>query len=94
MKHVCELHDIMEKHGLCRWKNMRKLRRTEMRILRLMCAVRLQNRLTNADLQIRFGIECTGDVVRSSMLRWFGHVERKPEEDWVNKIVTFEVEGK
>ena len=67
-------------------ENRRKLERTEMRMLRLMYAVRLQDRLTSADLQNRFGIECIGDVVRSSRLRWFGHVERKPEEDCVRKF--------
>ena len=38
-------------------------------------------------------IECIGDV-RSTTLRWFGHFERKPEEDWLKTILTFEVEGK
>ena len=47
----------------------------------------------NADLRNRFGIERIGDVVRSSRFRWFGHVGRKPEEVWMNKILTFEVEG-
>ena len=73
---------------------MRKLERTEIRMLRLKCAVRLQGRLTNADLRNRAGIWCIGDVVRSSRLRWFRHVERKPEEDWVKKMLTFEVESK
>ena len=33
-------------------------------------------------------------VVRSSRLRWFEHVERKSEADWVKKSLKFEVEGK
>ena len=49
-------------------ENIRKLERTEMRTLRQMSAVRLQGRLTNADLQNRFGIKCIGDVVKSSRL--------------------------
>ena len=63
-----------------------KLGRTEMRMLRLMCELRLQDRFTNADLQNRFGIACIVDVVISSRLRWCRHVERKPEEDWVKKF--------
>ena len=59
-------------------KYMMKLERTEMRMLRLMYAIRLQDRLTNADLRNRFGIECIGDHVSSSRFRWFGYVERKP----------------
>ena len=75
-------------------ENMRKLERTEMRMLRLMCAIRLQDRIINADLWDRFVIESIGDIIRRSRLRWFGHVEHKPEEDWVKRILTFELEGK
>ena len=50
---------------------MRKLDSTEIRMLSLMYAVRQQDRLTNADLRSSFGIECIGDVVRNSRLRWF-----------------------
>ena len=42
------------------------LERTEMRMLRLMCAVTLQDRTTNADLRNRFGIECIGDVAEEA----------------------------
>ena len=49
-------------------ENMRKLEKMEMRMLRLMCFIRLQDRLMDADLWTRFGIECLGDVVRSSRL--------------------------
>ena len=58
-----------------------------------MCAIRLQDRLAYADLRNSFGIKCIGDVMRNGRLCWFGHVEHKPEEDWVKKILTFEVEG-
>ena len=72
-------------------ENVRKFERTEMRMLSLMCAVRLQDRITNADLQNKFGIDCTGCVVRRSRFR---HVEHKTEENWVKKILKSEVEEK
>ena len=34
-----------------------------------------------------------GDIVRRGRLRWFGHVERKDEEDWVSKCRYLEVDG-
>ena len=43
----------------------------EKRMLRLMCTVRIQGRIPNADLRNRFGIDCIKDVVRCSILRWF-----------------------
>jgi len=26
-------------------------------------------------------------------LRWFGHVERKDDNDWVKRCITWEIEG-
>ena len=38
------------------------------------------------------GVQSVARVVRQSRLRWFGHVERKTEDDWVsacrNVVVT------
>ena len=33
-------------------------------------------------------------VVRSGRLRWYGHVMRKNDEDWVKKCMEFRVEGR
>ena len=64
-----------------------KLKRTQMRMLMLMGAVRFQDRITNADLRNRFGIGCIGDVVRRNRLCCVGRVERKTEVDWVKKVL-------
>ena len=32
-------------------------------------------------------------MVKKSRLRWFGHVERKDDNDWVKRCITWEVEG-
>jgi hypothetical protein len=72
----------------------RKLERTEMRMVRLMCDVRLRDKFTNADLRNRLGIETVSDAMRRSRLRWFGHVERKSNEDWVKRCCELEVQGK
>ena len=34
-----------------------------------------------------YGTECIGDVVRSSKLHWFVHVERTPQEDQLKKTM-------
>jgi len=31
--------------------------------------------------------------IKKSTLRWFGHVERKDDNDWVKRCITWEVEG-
>jgi len=32
-------------------------------------------------------------LIKKSRLRWFGHVERKDDNDWVKRCITWEVEG-
>jgi len=71
-----------------------KLESTEMRMVRWMCGVSLQERKTSNELRSRFGIESIVDVVRRNRLRWFGHVQRKSEDDWIRKCTVLEVEGR
>jgi len=42
----------------------------------------------------RIGVKPVGDVVRHGRLRWFMHVERKAEDDWVKKCLELEIAGK
>ena len=44
-------------------------------------------------LRGRLGIDCVSDLVRCSKLRWFGHVERKDDQQWVKKCMNFKVDG-
>jgi hypothetical protein len=39
-------------------------------------------------------VEPVSDVCRRNILRWFGHVERKGEDDWVQRCTGLEVLGK
>jgi hypothetical protein len=75
-------------------ENERKLERTETRMIRIMCGITLRDRVTNVELKRMFGIESVLDVIRRSRLRWFGHVERKFDDDWVKHCTVLEVEGK
>ena len=40
------------------------------------------------------GVESITTVIRSGRLRWYGHVMRKGDEDWVKKCMEFRVEGR
>src|SRR5260221_9939898 len=44
-------------------------------------------------LRERMGVEAIGVVVKRNRLRWFGHVERKDDCDWVKGCTVLEVEG-
>jgi hypothetical protein len=39
-------------------------------------------------------VEPITDVCRRNRLRWFGHVERKGDDDWVKRCTRLEVVGK
>jgi hypothetical protein len=71
-----------------------RLERTENRMVRMMCGVKLQDRISSEDLRGRLGIEGVVEVIRRGRLRWFGHLERKDEADWVSKCREVKVVGK
>ncbi len=85
-------------HGSETWpmraEHEAKLERTEMRMIRWMCGVSLRERKTSAELREWIGVEAVGDVMRRNRLRWFGHVERSLQDDWVKKCGMLEVEGR
>ena len=58
-----------------------------------MCRVSLKYRKRSEDLCSLLGINCVADVVRRGRLRWFGHLERKSEDDWVSACRGLVVEG-
>ena len=64
-----------------------------MRMVRWMLGVSLQEEIPSTELRARIGVEDITTVVRRGRLRWYGHVERKSEEDWVKKVMKMEVEG-
>ena len=69
------------------------LRRTEKRMLRMMCGVQLADGVSTKELMVRLGLDNTiVEMVRQGSLRWLGHVVRKGDEDCVKQAWRFEVE--
>ena len=61
-------------------------------MVRWMCGVSLKNRISSDELKERLGIEGIDEIVERGRLRWFGHVERKPRENWVSACRGFVVD--
>ena len=61
-------------------------------MIRWMCGVKLNERKKSEELRELLGLEPVSLMIIKSRLRWFGHVERKDDNDWVKRI-TWEVEG-
>jgi len=66
---------------------------TEMRMFRWMCGVKLQDRVRSTELRNRLGLDDIISVLQQNRLRWYGHVLRKEDNDWVKKCMEYQVEG-
>jgi len=84
-------------HGSETWpvrkENVVALQRAEMRLVRWMCGVKLKDRLPSKELSERLGIDDIAFVLQQNRLRWYGHVLRQKDDDWVQKCMEYEVEG-
>ena len=58
-----------------------------------MCGVKLNERNKSEELRELLGLEPVSLMTKKSRLRWFGHFERKDDNDWVKHSMTWEVEG-
>ena len=58
-----------------------------------MCGVKLNERKKSEELRELSGLEPVSLLIKKNRLRWFGHVERKDDNDWVKRCITWEVEG-
>ena len=74
-------------------EDMQRLERTERMMVRWMCGVSLKHRLSSQELNRRLGVEAVTEVVRQGRLRWFGHLERMDEEEWVSACRSITVTG-
>ena len=58
-----------------------------------MCGISMKDR-TNEELRRLVGAGPITTVIRNGRLRWYGHVMRKHDDDWVKKCMEFKVEGR
>ena len=66
----------------------------EVRLGPWMCGISLKGRRTNEELRRLVGVDPITTFIRSGRLRWYGHVMRKGDEDWVKKCMEYRVEGR
>jgi len=83
--------------GLEAWTLRRReeerLERTEMRMLRWILGLTLRDRKRNDDIRHILGVACITDKVREARLRWYGHIQRREEDDCVKRILEANVGG-
>ena len=62
-------------------------------MMRWMCGVTLKDGKPSEELRERLAVVSVSERVRQSRLRWFGHVERKDEGDWISACRDLSVGG-
>jgi len=65
------------------------LQRADMRMVRWMCGMKLQDRIPSKGLRERLGLDDIISVLQQNRLRWYGHVLRKEDNDWVKKCMEY-----
>ena len=71
----------------------RRLKTTEMRMLRMICGKTLKDKMNNEKIRKMTGIVRLKEFLREKRLRWLGHVERMDEERGPAKTLLLEVDG-
>ena len=71
-----------------------KFERADMQMIRWMCSISMKDRRTSKELRRLVGVGPITTVIRSSRLRWYGHVIRKNDAHWVKICMEFRVEGR
>ena len=74
-------------------EDIRKMQRSEMRMLRWMTGLSLSERKCNEWMRSMLAIDDIAEVMRRSRLRWFGHVERRDKLCWIKRIGIPQVDG-
>jgi len=68
------------------------LQRADMRMVRWMCGIKLQDRVPSKGLRERLGLDDIS-VLHQNRLQWYGHVLQKEDNDWVKKCIECELDG-
>ena len=67
---------------------------TEMRMLRWMMGVSLKDNMRSEEIRRHAGVENIHAVMRRNRLRWYGHVQRKDDDDWVKSCMNIAFDGR
>ena len=64
-----------------------------MTMVRWMCNVKVKDRVPSKELRERLGIDDIILILLQNRFRWYGHVLRKEDTDWVKKCMEYEVQA-
>lgn len=74
-------------------EDIRRMCTAEMRMLRMMCGVKIDERRRNDEIRSMMGVVSVEDCLERERLRWFGHVMRRSEESELTKAMRSDIQG-
>ena len=77
-----------------RQKEEQILENTEMRMSRRIKGVTLRDRVKSVDIRNELGVSSIQEKVRTTRLRWYGHMQRMEENNELRPVVGLRVTGK
>ena len=63
-------------------------------MIRWMSGVSMKDRRASEELTELVGVEPITTVIKSGKLRWYEHVMKKSDDDWVKKSMKYRVEAR
>ena len=83
---------MVQRHG--HWEGGKRNAWRELKwVLRWILGLTLRDRKRNDDIRRILGVACITDKVQEARLRWYGHVQRREEDDCVKRILEANVGG-
>ena len=79
--------------GALKMEDERRLKTSEMRMLRMICGKTLKDKMNNEKIREMTGAVRLEEFLREKRLRWLGHVERMDEERGPVNALLLEVDG-
>ena len=70
-----------------------RLQAKKRRMLRMICRVTLKDKVENAGIASRVGVDDLEEHLRQKRLRWFGHIVRRDEVVEIEKMLELKIEG-
>ena len=65
----------------------------EIRMVRWMCGIKLQDRVPSKELRERLRLDDIIQILQQNRLQWYGHLLQKEDNYWVKKCIEYEVES-
>jgi len=64
-----------------------------MKMVKWMCNVKVEDTVPSKELTERLGEDDIILILQQNRLRWYGHMLRKEDIDWVKKCTEYKVKG-